>query len=149
MIKLDKISDATLSKEYYKRFYKGKGEFIKDGNEALRHFGNFVNPNKEQFMVAYLNGRNEIIDTEVLFKGSLTESAVHPRELARRCLELGSAAVLLAHNHPSGNLSPSKEDLKITAKIVKVLKLLDILVHDHIIIGNNDYTSFYLKGLLD
>ena len=149
MINLNKISDKTLSKEYYNRFYKGKGEFIKNEDEALKHFGNFINPKKEQFMVAYLNSRNEIIDTEVLFKGSLTESAVHPRELARRCLETGSAAVLLAHNHPSGNTDPSNEDIKITTKIIKALKLLDIKVHDHIIIGNNDYTSFYSKGILD
>ena len=101
----------------------------------------------EKFVCIFLNGRNQVIATETLFEGSLTTSAVYPREVIRRILYHGSAAVLFCHNHPSGNTNPSNDDLTITKKLVEAANTIDVTVHDHIIIAGTEYTSFSDKGL--
>jgi DNA repair protein RadC len=97
---------------------------------------------REKFIVVSLNAANKIIRYNIISVGNLTGSIVHPREVFRIAIENNSANIILMHNHPSGNIEPSKEDFKITKKLVEAGKLLDISVYDHIIIGNNNYYSF-------
>jgi DNA repair protein RadC len=103
---------------------------------------------KEHFRGLYLNIRNRLIHDEVISIGSLTFNIVQPREVFRPAIEYGAAALILAHNHPSGESEPSEDDLRVTRKIVEVGKLMEIDVLDHIIIGNENYVSLRERNLM-
>lgn len=103
---------------------------------------------KEVFKVLYLNTKNEITSTEDVSVGNLNSSIVHPREVFRSAVKRGAAAVILLHNHPSGNPTPSENDLAITRRLVETGELLGIPVLDHVIIGNGIFVSFKEKMLL-
>ena len=114
--------------------------------DYLKH--NLRDKKKEIFSVIYLNGRNEIISMEELFQGSLTTSVVYPREVVKKVLKQNAAALIFVHNHPSGNLNPSEEDIKITKKLKDAVATIDVKVHDHFIIAGNDYYSFADNNLI-
>ena len=103
---------------------------------------------REHFVVVSLTTKNRVIAVEKASVGSLNSSIVHPREIFKNAIKLSAAAVILAHNHPSGDPAPSREDLEVTKRLVEAGKLLGIEVLDHIIIGVDDYTSFKEQGLL-
>lgn len=103
---------------------------------------------REEFMVMYLNQQNQLIAYETLFAGSISSTEVHPREVVKRALYFNAAAVILAHNHPSGNIIPSQADKTITQRLVKALHLVDIRVPDHLIVGGAQILSFAEHGLL-
>lgn len=97
---------------------------------------------KEKFIVICLNSANKIIRYEVISVGSLNSSIVHAREVFKVAIENNSANIILMHNHPSGNIEPSNEDIEVTKRLVESGKILDITVFDHIIIAGNSYMSF-------
>jgi DNA repair protein RadC len=101
---------------------------------------------KEIFQVIFLNGRNEVIQAKTLFEGSLTSSAVYPREVIKSALEHHAAALVFAHNHPSGDPTPSTHDFTITRELFLAAKLMGIKVLDHLVIGRNRYYSFADQG---
>jgi DNA repair protein RadC len=103
---------------------------------------------REIFKVLFLNRKNELILDEDLFLGSLSGSAVYPREIMTRALEERAAGLVFVHNHPSGDPAPSEDDKKLTRDLVWSAKLLMIQVLDHVIIGNNAYYSFADEGLI-
>ena len=90
---------------------------------------------REEFMVLYLNQQNQLITHEILFAGSISSTEVHPREVVKRALYFNAAAVLFAHNHPSGDTTPSQADKAVTQRLVQALQLVDIRVPDHLIVG--------------
>ena len=96
----------------------------------------------------FLDTRNRLIADERQQRGTINHTAVYPREVVKRALELSAAAVILVHNHPSGDPSPSKADIAMTKDIQGAAAPLGIQVHDHIIIGKEGHTSFKSKGLL-
>jgi DNA repair protein RadC len=100
---------------------------------------------KEQFRILFLDKRNQLIADEVQQKGTVDHTPVYPREVVKRALELSATAIILVHNHPSGDPTPSRSDIVMTEAIVDVAKPLGILVHDHIIVGKEGHAS--LKGL--
>ncbi|MHC2000849.1 RadC family protein [Methylobacterium sp. CM6241] len=100
---------------------------------------------REQFRVLFLDKRNHLIADEVQGRGTVDHTPVYPREVARRALELSATAIILAHNHPSGDPTPSAADIKMTREIVGILDPLGIIVHDHVILGRDGHAS--LKGL--
>lgn len=102
----------------------------------------------ERFRVLHLNTRNMLVRDEVMARGTIDEAAVHVREVIRRALDFGSAALILVHNHPSGDPSPSRADIDITRAIVAAGKPLNIAVHDHLIVGLNGQVSLRAKGLI-
>jgi len=102
----------------------------------------------ERVRVLYLNTRNQLILDDHVGDGSLDEAAIHPREVIRRGLDIGAAALILVHNHPSGNPEPSRADIQITHRIAEAGRLLGIVVHDHVIVGRGGHTSLKAKGLL-
>ncbi|ELW2864738.1 DNA repair protein RadC [Salmonella enterica] len=108
----------------------------------------FIDHEREHFGVIFLNNQNQVIATETLFSGTLNHVEVHSRVIARKALLHNAHAVLLAHNHPSGEVSPSQSDKLVTEKIVKCLNMLDIQVLDHIIISSENHYSFAEHGLL-
>ena len=103
---------------------------------------------REVFKVLFLNRKNELLVDQDVFLGSLTGSAVYPREIMALALEYGAAAIVFVHNHPSGDPSPSAEDRKLTRDLVWAAQLLMLQVLDHVIIGHNSYYSFADQGLL-
>lgn len=103
---------------------------------------------KERFIVVSLSSANKIIKYDIISVGNLNSSVVHPREVFKTAIENSAASIILIHNHPSGNLEPSSEDISITKKIVESGKILDIPVFDHLIIAGNGYTSFVEKRLI-
>ncbi|MPN14686.1 hypothetical protein SDC9_162013 [bioreactor metagenome] len=103
---------------------------------------------KEHFIVILLSTKNHIIATPTISVGTLNASLVHPRELFKEAINYSAASVILVHNHPSGDPTPSKEDIELTQKLVKAGKLLDISVLDHVIIGDNKYVSLKEKGII-
>lgn len=102
----------------------------------------------ERVRVLHLNTRNMLIRDEVMSEGSIDQAQVHVREVIRRAIDLGSAAIILVHNHPSGDPSPSKADIDITRAIVDAGRGMGIAVHDHLIVGTSGHVSLRAKGLM-
>lgn len=101
---------------------------------------------REQFRILFLDKKNALIADEVQQTGTVDHTPVYPREVVRRALELSSTAIILVHNHPSGDPTPSRADIEMTKTVIDTAKPLGIAVHDHIIIGKNGHAS--MKGLL-
>ena len=108
----------------------------------------FAGRDREVFCCLFLDAQHRLQRCEDLFLGTLDGAAVYPREVAARALRLGAAAVILAHNHPSGVATPSAADRHITERLREALALLDVRVVDHLVIGRGDYYSFAEAGLL-
>lgn len=102
----------------------------------------------EVFVVLFLDNQHRVIDTKELFRGTIDSASVYPREVVKEALQLNAAAVILAHNHPSGITEPSAADRQITQKIREAMGLMDIRVLDHFIIGGTAHTSFSERGLM-
>jgi DNA repair protein RadC len=102
----------------------------------------------EEFCVIYLDAQNQIIEFETVQKGIANQAVVYPRQVLERALRKKASAIILAHNHPSGHVRPSDADIRLTKTIQETARALDILVHDHIIIGENRFFSFREEGLM-
>lgn len=109
------------------------------------HIGNQMH---EEFHALFLNGKLELIADERQQKGTVNHTPVYPREIVKRALELGASSVILVHNHPSGDVNPSRADMDVTKQIVEAARPLGIEVHDHLIIGAKKHFSFKAKGLI-
>jgi DNA repair protein RadC len=102
----------------------------------------------EQFRVLFLDPKNRLIADEAQARGTVNHTPVYPREVVKRALELHATALILVHNHPSGDPTPSRADLEMTRQIQDAAAVLEIVVHDHLILGNGRHTSFRNEGLL-
>jgi DNA repair protein RadC len=102
----------------------------------------------ERVRVLHLNSRNMLIRDDHMGDGSIDQAAIYTREVIRRAIDLGSAALILVHNHPSGDPSPSRQDIDVTRQIIDAGKRLNISVHDHVIIAGQGHVSLRAKGLL-
>lgn len=103
---------------------------------------------REQFRILFLDRKNAVIADEVQSVGTIDHAPAYPREIVRRALELGASAIVLVHNHPSGDPTPSKADIRMTEEIAAASALLGVIVHDHLIIGRHGHVSFKAMGLL-
>ena len=115
--------------------------FIRTPQQAYLYLKDMSDLQKENFRGLYLNSRYQLIYDEVISVGSLTSSVVHPREVFRPALERGASAIIIAHNHPSGNPKPTNDDLQITEILTKAGEILGIELLDHIIIGKKGYAN--------
>jgi DNA repair protein RadC len=102
----------------------------------------------ERVRVLYLDSRNRLVRDHLVGDGTIDEAAIHPREVIRRGLDLGATALILVHNHPSGNPEPSRADIQITQRIAEAGRHLGITVHDHVIVGHEGHVSLRAKGLI-
>lgn len=102
----------------------------------------------ERLRILFLNARNRVLRDETFAHGCVSEIPIYPREIMRRSLEVGATALILAHNHPSGDPSPSKGDIDATRRIVAAGRPLDIVVHDHVIVARSGWRSLRALGLL-
>ena len=103
---------------------------------------------REQFRVLYLDRKNQLILDELCNRGTVDHAPVYPREVVRRALELSATAVILVHNHPSGDPTPSRADIEMTKQIIEAGRLLNVQVHDHLVVGRDGVASFRSLGLL-
>ncbi|WP_305852318.1 DNA repair protein RadC [Virgibacillus sp. MSJ-26] len=104
--------------------------------------------NQEHFVTLFLNTKNQIIHRQTIFIGSLNASIVHPREVFREAVKRSAASIIVAHNHPSGDPTPSQEDIHVTRRLVESGKMIGIELLDHLIIGNRKFVSLKEKGYL-
>ena len=103
---------------------------------------------REQFRVLYLDKKNQLILDEILNRGTVDHAPVYPREVVRRALEVSASAIILVHNHPSGDPTPSRPDIQMTKQIVEAARSLGVEVHDHLIVGREGVSSFRQLGLM-
>lgn len=103
---------------------------------------------REHFRILFLNKKNELIADEIQGSGTVDHTPAYPREIMKRALELGATALILMHNHPSGDPKPSEADILMTEKIILAAEPFSITIHDHIIISRNGYTSMRNEGLI-
>ena len=138
----------SVARRYLKEQIIGENYIQSSENvlDYLRH--NLRDRGREVFLVVLLNGRNQVLDIVELFEGTLTTSAVYPREVIKLILEKDAVAVIFVHNHPSGNPKPSKDDQNLTQKLKAACSTIDVQLHDHLIIAGNNYTSMADKGMV-
>lgn len=103
---------------------------------------------REQFRVLYLDKKNQLILDEVQNRGTVDHAPVYPREVVRRALELSASAMIIVHNHPSGDPTPSRADIEMTKQVVQAARSLSLEVHDHLIVGREGVASFKQLGLM-
>ena len=122
---------------------------FRNKNQLISYLRNDIGFSKnEEFKVLFLNSVNEIIETEILFTGTIDKSAVYPRKILERALYHNARSIVFVHNHPSGNVSPSEKDIELTEEMKKFFKIVDINVLDHIIITKNSHFSFLEEGII-
>ncbi|MHB1389719.1 MAG: JAB domain-containing protein [Thermoleophilia bacterium] len=121
---------------------------IRSPRDACRAVASIRFADREHFLVLYLNARNVVIHQETVSIGSLNANIVHPREVFRPAIIEGAAAVILVHNHPSGDVSPSREDLNLTQRLTEAGRLIGIEVLDHLIVAGRRYLSFRSENYL-
>ncbi|PKM91052.1 hypothetical protein CVU82_03260 [Candidatus Falkowbacteria bacterium HGW-Falkowbacteria-1] len=130
--------------ELGKRFFKKEGletTTIRNAKQAFDHLKDMGKLNKEHFRGLYLNSRYKLIHSEIISMGTLDTGIIHPREVFRPALEYSSSAIIIAHNHPSGILKASSEDLEVNKKLNEAGRILGIEILDHLIISKNKFVS--------
>lgn len=145
-----KAAQIMACMEIARRFASQKireGEQFTSSKDVFNHFHETLrSKRKELFIALLLNGKNRKIREVVVSEGSLNSSIVHPREVFNPAVKESAASIILVHNHPSGDPTPSREDMEITKRLREVGEMLGIKILDHLIIGNGRYTSFADKG---
>ncbi len=125
------------------------GESINNNEIAAKYLQVLLADRKaEVFVVMFLSTKHCLIECREMFHGTIDSAAVYPREVVRAAIDTNAAAVILAHNHPSGSLEPSRADVDLTQMLAKALQLIDVRILDHIIVSNAGHTSFADRGLL-
>ena len=146
---LDQVSDEDLRQAYRARFRMNVGEVFSGSRQVADHLMAVLDGrDRETFVVLFLNGRNALIATEIIFEGTLTQAVVFPREIIKYALLKNAAAIICGHNHPSGEVRPSGDDQQITKKIKIACETVGIQLLDHLIIAGGEFFSFADGGLL-
>ena len=143
-----KASQIVAAFELARRFFQRGRPAIREPKDVLPYVQHIADKRQEYFLCLTLNGAHEVIQTRVVTVGLLDSSPVHPREVFAGAIADRAAAVILVHNHPSGNLEPSPEDLAITRQLVEAGKILGIEVLDHIIVARTGFLSLKQEGML-
>lgn len=145
----EKAARLCASLELGRRALRGCGHKVLSSPRHVQEYARtYATAEKEHFLAVHLSTRHVPSLLEVVSIGTLNASLVHPREVFRRAIQEGSASLILVHNHPSGDPSPSADDIEITSRLVKVGELVGIEVLDHVILAAERYFSFREEGLL-
>ena len=147
-IGLAKSGQILSSFELARRYLLAESTKIQCAEDVLPLISDIRNKSQEHFVSITLNGANEVIQKRIVTVGLLDRSLVHPRDVFADVITDRAAAVIFAHNHPSGDLQPSDEDIKTQARLVEAAKILGIRVLDHLIVGRKGYFSFEESGLI-
>lgn len=140
---------GDLPNIFYENTLKSSNIKIQNKESLIKYLRSCIGYEKiEKFFVLYLNNSNELIFCDEKFSGTIDRSAIYPREIYKDVIKYNAKSIIIAHNHPSGSLSPSKSDIDITRHISEGLKNFDANLIEHIIITNNSYFSFLEEGLI-
>ena len=140
------LGKRMLDEESYRGY---AGSLMSTPEAVFKHYRpKFVNLKRERFYVTLLTARNRVIRDELISEGSLTASVVHPREVFRPIVLESAAGVIFVHNHPSGDPSPSREDIDITHRLRSIADIMGVRVQDHVVVGHDRFFSFNSEGLL-
>ncbi|RLC03683.1 MAG: hypothetical protein DRH34_05330 [Deltaproteobacteria bacterium] len=141
-----------LIKEVADRYLEARiisKDVVQNPNDLMEYLNQTIgHKTKEVFAAIFLDAKNRVLTSKILFTGTLTTSSVYPREVIISALQHNAAAVIFSHNHPSGDVEPSKSDILITKKLLFALKYVGIILHEHMIIGNEGFYSFAAQGLI-
>ena len=140
---IELLATIELGKRIYIKKNK-KREKLSDPKsiwETSRYL--FVNLKQEHFYCLYFNNKQELLERKLLFMGTINQSITHPREVFKEAYRLSASSIVCMHNHPSGDLTPSRADVSFTEKLIKIGQLQGIPILDHIIVGEDEYYSFY------
>ena len=143
-----KASQILAAIELSRRYLIKNNKKISTAKDVFNELIEYTTKNQEHFILLTLDGAGHLINKRVVFKGTLNQSLVHPREVFADAIVDRSAAIIIAHNHPSGSLEPSVEDIEITKRLSKVADIIGIDLMDHIILSKNGYFSFVKEGIL-
>lgn len=135
--------------ELSRRYLFQDGIKIQNASDVYKLVSDLKEKKQEYFLTLTLDGASRLIQKRVVFIGTLNQSLVHPREVFADAILDRAAGVICVHNHPSGNIQPSREDIAVTKKLVEAGKIIGIRIMDHIIIGKASYFSFQAEGLLN
>ena len=145
-----KVIGNLISNNHFKNMKKADFATLKGKNDLVNYLKDDVGTLKsEEFKVIYLSSDNRIVSDEILFKGTIDRSVVYPRKIMERAIDNRAKGIIFAHNHPSGNLTPSKKDIELTLEMQELLEKVDIKLLDHIIVSDESYFSFYENGLIE
>ena len=133
-----------LKKDYNKKYILSSSRKIYEYMKYL-----LVNKKQEYFYCLYVNSRKELIERKLLFMGTVNHSTVHPREIFKNAYLNSASGIICIHNHPSGDITPSKEDIFLTENLVKIGRINGIPVLDHLIVGNDNYYSMFDSGIIN
>lgn len=141
---------GDVAKNLYKGDMKREGIQLRDKTSLLRYLRSDIGfSTREEFKVVFLNNYNMFVGSETLFVGTIDKSAIYPREILEKVFQYKAKGIIFAHNHPSGNIRPSKQDIQITEHMQEVLGMVDVKLLEHIIITKDGYFSFLEEGLID
>jgi len=136
--------------ERYRKQKIVQKDVVKNSTDLLSYLHHSIgNKDREYFAGIFLDAKNRVIAADILFTGTLTSSAVYPREVILKAVRHNAASVIFAHNHPSGDAEPSREDIKTTRKLFFALGYTGITVHEHLIAGKDSFYSFHENGFIE
>lgn len=139
----------AISERYLKNKILGKEVVLKSPESVIDYLCQSMKKEKEEVLkILYLNNSNKILDVQELFRGTVNQAVIYPREVVKRALEKGATRIILAHNHPAGNPKPSEHDLEITFELKNACASVQIEILDHIIIGEKEHYSFHKNNQL-
>lgn len=143
-----KSSQILSAIELSSRYLIKNNKKISNAQEVYEELKEYRNKQQEYFLTLYLDGANHLCETKIITIGTLNQSLVHPREVFAPAIEKRCASIIVAHNHPSGILSPSSEDIAVTKRLQESAKILGIELLDHVIFTRDDYISLREEGLM-
>jgi len=142
------IDELTSRREYERLLAKDAGRVSSPSDAVAFATAKIAGKKDEAFLVIYLDAKNKILRYEIEQEGTVNQAVVYPRKVIEGALRLGASGLILVHNHPSGETSPSTHDINLTSEIAKAAAPMDIKVLDHIIVGRKDFFSFKDEGII-
>ena len=146
------VTLTTLVREIFNRLLLEKiteSKTIMSTSQIMEYYKNTLGYlKKEQFRMMFLNNKNKLISEELMQEGTINNTAIYPREIIQKALECGASAIIMVHNHPSGDPRPSRQDIVMTKAIKEIAQKLEIILLDHVVIGKNETTSLKELGIL-
>ncbi|WP_203229725.1 RadC family protein [Filibacter tadaridae] len=142
------LAAAEIGKRLYRKHSEGRYTIRSPEDAASFLMTDMSSLTQEHFVVLFLNVKNEVLHKQTIFIGSLNSSIVHPRDIFREAVKRSAASIIVAHNHPSGNPSPSPEDIEVTKRLIEAGSIMGIELIDHVIIGDHRFISLKEKGYM-
>lgn len=142
------LAAAEIGKRLYQKHSEGRYTIRSPEDAAAYLMTDMSSLNQEHLVALFLNVKNEVLHKQTIFIGSLNASIVHPRDIFREAVKRSAASIIISHNHPSGNPSPSPEDIAVTKRLIEAGEIMGIETIDHIIIGDHQFVSLKEKGYM-